>query len=81
MKIIRIENELISLENVRKVILRTDTSKHTCKGSPYTTNHYALWILYLDDKTECIECGKDITGKAKAELYLEKIFNILSEKA
>lgn len=81
MKIIRVKNELVSLENVRKVTLHTDTSKHTCKGIPYTTNHYAIWVLYLDDKSERIDCGEDAMGEAKAEYYFEKILNILSEKA
>lgn len=81
MKILRTENELISLENVRKVTLHNDTTKHISKGVPYTTNHYEIRIHYLEEKWELIHCGENATGKAKAELLFEKIFKILSEKA
>lgn len=82
MKMLRTENELISLENVRKVSLRTNTSKHTSKGVPYTIDHYSIYIQYLEEKMwEHIECGENVSGKVKAQQLFEEIFKILSEKA
>jgi hypothetical protein len=82
MKMLRTENELISLENVRKVTHRMNTSKHTSKGVAYTIDHHSIHIQYLEEKMwENIECGEDATGKEKAQRLFEEIFKILSEKA
>lgn len=82
MKLLRTENELISLENVRKVTLHTNATQHTKKGVAYTVNHYSIDIQYLEERAfEHIKCGDDAAGKEKSDRLFEQIFEILSEKA
>ena len=82
MKLLRTENELISLENVRKVSLNKETTKHTSMGKPYTIDHYDIYIDYSDGKSrEHIKCGEDTKGKEKSDRLFETIYQILSEKA
>ncbi len=81
MKLIVTKNSLISLENVRRVDLRESTSKHTSHGKPYTITHYDVVIIYTDKTNEYIACGEDENGRVTANLLMDKIVSILSEKS
>lgn len=81
MKIIRTANSIISLENVRRVEFRESTSQHTRAGQKYTIDHYSISIIYTNDKSEHIECGENKNGEDKANRLMDKIFEILAEKA
>lgn len=80
MKLLCTENELISLENVRKVSLNKETTKHTSMGKPYTIDHYDIHIDYSDGNREHIKCGEDANGKGKSDRLFKTIYQILSEK-
>ena len=81
MKIIRTANSIISLENVRRVEFRESTSQHTRAGQRYSIDHYSISIIYTNDKSEHIECGDNKAGEDKANRLMDKIFEILAEKA
>ena len=81
MKFIRIDNSIISLENVRRVELNETTSQHTRSGQKYTINHYDVNVIYCDDNNEYIECGEDAAGADKSERLMNKIFEILTKEA
>ena len=80
MKILNTEKSILSLEDVRRVDLRVTESKHTSHGNPYTTQHYAITIVYTDKTSEHIECGEDEKGRVTANLLMDKIVAILSDK-
>lgn len=79
MKILMTDNELISLENVRKVERKCHTTNHTRRGTAYSVDHYQITISYCgkDEFAEHIDCGEDAKGKAKAEELFSKIYGIL----
>lgn len=81
MKILRTDNELISLENVRKVTARKVTSKHTSMGKPYTIVTHTVVVEYCDNHAEHIECGEDAEGARMSKMILDNIYQIfISEK-
>lgn len=80
MKLIKTNNSIISLENVRRVNLDTYETKHTTYGKPYTISHYEIRIHYTDNlPCERIDCGEDASGKMAAETWFSKIADILSK--
>lgn len=81
MKILMTENELISLENVRKVTRKCTTSNHTRRGMAYSIDHHQITIMYCgkDEFAEHIDCGEDAKGKEKAEAIFNEIYKILAE--
>jgi hypothetical protein len=80
MKIIKIDNnDIISLENVRRVQSVMEETNHTSYGQRYTVKHYRIRIIYNNDNVERIECGEDKAGKELSEATMEKIFNILEK--
>ena len=81
MKIIRTTNSIISLEDVRRVELRGISSQHTRGGQRYTIDHYSIDIVYTNDKSERIDCGKNKDGEDKANRLMDKIFEILAKEA
>ena len=81
MKILRTDNELISLENVRKVTANKTTSKHTSMGKPYTLDTHTVIIEYCDNHIERIKCGEDTEGAKMSKMILDNIYQIfISEK-
>ena len=80
MKIIRTNNSIISLENVRRVELHESTTNHTSMGKKYSIDHYSIGITYCDDKHQSITCGEDAKGQDTANRLLDKIFEILSKE-
>jgi Glu-tRNA(Gln) amidotransferase subunit E-like FAD-binding protein len=80
MKVLNTEKTILSLEDVRRVDLHVIESKHTSYGKPYTINHYDVIIAYTDQTSELIACGEDENGRVAANLLMDKIFAILSEK-
>lgn len=81
MKILNTEKAILSLEDVRRVNLNVAESKHTSHGKPYTTQHYDVIIIYTDKTSERIACGEDENGRVTANLLMDKIVSILSEKS
>ena len=81
MKILNTEKSIISLEDVRRVDLQEAESKHTSHGKPYTIHHYDVVIVYTDKSAERIVCGEDEKGRVTANLLMDKIVSILSEKS
>ena len=81
MKVIKITNSIISLENVRRVERRKTTSQHTKSGQKYSIDHYSVSVIYTDDKAEHIECGRDADGQDRADRLMDEIFEILSKEA
>lgn len=81
MKILNTEKSIISLEDVRRVDLQEFESKHTSHGNPYTVHHYDVVIVYTDKTSERITCGENEEGRVTANLLMDKIVSILSEKS
>ena len=70
MKIIMTKDSIISLENVRRVDMKSFESTHTTYGKKYIVTDYRLDIDYNDNSSERIECGEDAKGKeAMLELF------------
>lgn len=80
MKILNTEKSIISLEDVRRVDLQETESKHTSHGNPYIIHHYNVVVVYTDKTSERIACGEDEKGRVTANLMMDKIVSILSEK-
>ena len=81
MKILNTEKSILSLEDVRRVNLYVTESKHTSHGKPYTIYHYDVIIVYTDQTNERVACGEDEKGRVTANLLMDKIVEILSEKS
>ena len=79
MKVLKTNNSIISLENVRRVDKFTTTSKHTSYGKPYTITHHRIEVSYFNDEYVHIECGEDEAGKAQCDAIFNTIYNKLSE--
>lgn len=79
MKVLKTNDYIISLENVRKVTRNISETKHTSRGTPYTLTHYQISIAYNNDTWgENIDCGTNSVGeKTCAELF-QTIYEILS---
>lgn len=79
MKMLMTADEIISLENVRRVERRATESKHTSYGKPYTVKHYEILIIYTDGQAEHICCGEDTSGEKACAEYFKTIYEKLSE--
>jgi hypothetical protein len=79
MKVLVTENEIINLENVRRVERRCNTSKHTCKGVPYLINHYSIVFIFDGSYQDLINCGTNEKGKEKADKIFNEVYEILSK--
>lgn len=79
MKMLITTNELISLENVRRVERKVVESKHTSYGKPYIVKHYEILIVYTDGQEERLCCGEDALGKKTCAEYFKTIYEELSE--
>ena len=81
MKVIIINKEIISLENVRRVSQHVSERSYTSYGKKYTDYTYALHIYYGNLKEhEYIECGKNEKGQGICDAAFRKIYSILSEE-
>ena len=72
-------NEIISLENVRRVERRVTESKHTSYGKPYIMKHYEILIVYTEGQEEYLCCGEDAPGEKACAEYFKTIYEKLSE--
>ena len=79
MKVLMTTDEIISLENVRRVERRVTESKHTSYGKPYIVKHYEILIAYTDGQAEPICCGEDAYGEKACAEYFKTIYEKLSE--
>lgn len=83
MKILMIDNSIISLENVRRVERRITDTKHTSYGKAYTLTHYELAIIYCGSNNytdnEHIQFGTGNEAKAACDKTFNEIYKILSE--
>lgn len=72
MKLIRTDNQIISLENVKEISLHTSGSG--AKSNPY---QYNINIEYMNKERSWISCKG---SKEKAEDIMNKIYDILVSK-
>lgn len=79
MKMLMTTNEIISLENVRRVERRVTESRHTSYGKPYTVRHYEILIVYTEGQAERIDCGENTPGENACAEYFKTIYETLSE--
>ena len=79
MKMLMTTDEIISLENVRRVERRVTESKHTSYGKPYIIKHYEVLIIYTEGQAEHIRCGEDTRGEKACAEYFKTIYEKLSE--
>ena len=80
MKILMINNSIISLENVRRVEKLVTETKHTSHGKPYTLTHYEILILYMGGQgSERIQFGHSTSAKDLCEATFCDIYEKLSE--
>lgn len=77
MKIIITKDSIVSLENVRRVDMKSVASTHTTYGKKYTVTDYRLDIDYNDNSSERINCGEDAKGKETMFELFYKIIDIL----
>jgi hypothetical protein len=79
MKVIIINEEIISLENVRRVSKHVSERSYTSYGKKCIDYTYSLYIYYGHFKEhDYIECGKNEKGKEICDATLCEIYNILS---
>ena len=79
MKLVRVNNEIISLENVRRVNTSVTETSHTSYGRKYVVQHYSIRILYHGGEREDITCGENEAGEMCLKSIIETIFEILSK--
>ena len=79
MKMLMTANQIISLENVRRVDRKMTESRHTSYGKPYIVKHYEIVIVYTNDTAEYIGCGEDTPGEKTCAEYFQTIYEKLSE--
>ena len=80
MKLIRKDNEIVSLENVERVALVNATFKRTRAGETITVVEWKIIIEYSDKATRFLKT--DLEGDAAfnvMSMYLDKIEKILLE--
>lgn len=78
MKLYKMENKIISLENIQTVELYESTSSHTCKGVKHIDYHFSILIEYMGDNGATrIELPDN--NKTLAQKTLDEIFEILSK--
>jgi hypothetical protein len=77
MKIIVTDDVIVSLENVRRVEMKSYSETHSKYGKKYTITNYRLDIDYNDNSSERIDCGEDAKGKAQMIEIFNKIVDIL----
>lgn len=77
MKIIVTKDSIVSLENVRRVDMKSVESTHSKYGKKYIVTDYRLDIDYNDNSSERIECGEDAKGKETMLELFNRITDIL----
>lgn len=78
MKLIKTKNQIVSLENVREVLIRHEEHQRTYAGEKYIVYTSTITINYTDDKSTyiCINQKSELTEAIK---IFDEIFEILSE--
>ena len=76
MKFFRHENQIVSLTDVKQVILHESTTQHTSYGRKYDCYHYHIRIDYKNNEWVTIDCPDD--NKSKAVEIFENIFELLN---
>jgi hypothetical protein len=80
MKVIVTKDSIVSLENVRRVDMKSIESTHSTYGKKYIVTDYYLNIHYNDNTSERIDCDVDDKGKAMMLELFNKIIDILKEE-
>lgn len=80
MKILMTPNELISLENVRRVSKKEHESHHTTYGKKYTITCHYIEITYTNGESEEIDCGSGENGADLCEATFARIYNLLTRE-
>lgn len=80
MKVIRVDNKIVSLENVRSVEITTASEhQHIFGGSEYYLYDISIIITYMNNSIEHIEFTEYPTSEiAQATTIFNEIFEILS---
>ena len=79
MKILATTNEIISLENVRRVTINTRENKRTKNGVKITVTEYWIHIAYTDGESENIDFGEDNNAEKECNAIFQAIIKKLSE--
>ena len=79
MKILTTANEIISLENVRRVTINTRENKRTKNGVKITATEYWIYIAYTDGESENIDFGEDNNAEKECNAIFQAIIKKLSE--
>ncbi len=80
MKVLMINNSIISLENVRRVEKLVTETKHTSYGKPYILTHYEILVSYMGgEDSELIKFGHTPSAKELCEVTFNDIYSKLSE--
>lgn len=77
MKIIITKDSIVSLENVRRVDMKSVENTHSRYGKKYVVTDYRLDIDYNDNSSERIDCGEDAKGKETMLELFHQIADIL----
>lgn len=77
MKVLKTINKIVSLENVREIVIDTQEDKYTRLGVKITDIIYTIKVFYLDGETVELDCGINQEGKELAAMRFKEMYNIL----